>query len=285
MEILINSNTITLICPDSFDIRHILDCGQIFRYTITPAYARVLSKNHCADVVKDGDKITIHCDDAQYFFNFFDLDKDYSEIKKAVCVNPLMQEAVNFGQGIRILRNDFFEMLISFIISSNNNIERIKKTLAYICRECGQNMGDYYAFPDLEALAQMPECFFSKAGCGYRSGYLVDTLNALKDNFNDFYIDLISSDTSTAQKKLISLKGVGPKVADCILLFGLHRYDVFPVDTWILKVYRQNFFGELNSPKEIRRYFIDLFGELSGYAQQYLFYYKRSFERDLRKSF
>lgn len=278
MEVSINSNTITLSDPDSFNIKHILDCGQIFRYTITPTYARVLSKNHCADVVTDSDKIIIHCDDAQYFYTFFDLDTDYNAIKKAVNINPLMQEAISFGQGIRLLKNDFFEMLISFIISSNNNIERIKKTLNYICRECGQDLGGYYAFPALEALAAMPESFFAKAGCGYRSGYLVDTLNALKDSFNDFYIDLLRSDTQAASLKLKKLKGVGEKVADCILLFGLHRYDVFPVDTWIQKVYKENFKGESASPKEIRRYFIGLFGKLSGYAQQYLFYYKRSYK-------
>lgn len=276
MEVLIDSNKITIYNPDSFDIKDILECGQIFRYTITPAYARVLSQNHCADVVQDKNKITIHCDNAQYFYNFFDLDQDYNHIKQAVSINPIMKEAVAFGQGIRILKNDFFEMIISFIISANNNIGRIKKTLDILCKECGQNMGDYYAFPALNTLAQMPEAFFVKAGCGYRSRYLVDTLNVLNNNFNDFYSDIINLDTKSAFKKLTSLKGVGEKVADCILLFGLHRYDVFPVDVWIRKVYKDNFNGNLTYTKDIRQYFLDLFGKFSGFAQQYLFYYKRS---------
>ncbi|HHW90364.1 MAG TPA: DNA glycosylase [Clostridiales bacterium] len=278
MEVLINSNTITIYNPNSFDIKHILECGQVFRYFIAPTHARVLSQNHCADVIKNNHKIVIHCDDAQFFYNFFDLDKDYNFIKKAVSINPLMKKAVNFGQGIRILKNDFFEMIISFIISANNNIGRIKKTLNFICQELGQNMGDYYAFPKLEVLAQAPESFFRAAGCGYRSPHLTDTLNALKDNFVEFYRELKNLSTHSASKKLSALKGVGEKVADCILLFGLQRYDVFPVDVWISKVYKENFGGELTSTKAIRRFFIDLFGDLAGYAQQYLFYYKRSYK-------
>ena len=276
MKILINSNTITIHNPDSFDIRHILECGQVFRYYIAPNHARVLSQNHCADVVENNGKIVIHCDDAQYFYNFFDLDKDYNYIKKAVSINPLMEKAVKFGQGIRILKNDLYEIIISFIISSNNNINRIKKSLDFICRELGQNMGGYFAFPKLEVLAQAPESFFRAAGCGYRSPWLKDMLNTLKDNFDGFYRELKNLDTQSAFKKLRAFKGVGEKVADCILLFGLSRYDVFPVDVWILRAYTENFGGYLISKKAIRQFFIDLFGKFAGYAQQYLFYYKRS---------
>lgn len=283
MEVLVDSNVITIYQPDSFNIKDILECGQIFRYDITPAYARVLSKDHCADVVTDNGKIVIHCDDAGYFYKFFDLNKDYAAIKKAVSVNPFMEKAINYGEGIRILKNDFLEMLISFIISSNNNIGRIKRSLDFICRECGQNMGEYYAFPSLEALAELPESFFLQAGCGYRSPFLAETIAAIKDKFDQFYLDLKNSDTNSAQKKLTSLKGVGEKVADCVLLFGLSRYDVFPVDTWIYKVYKENFGGELESRKAIRQYFLGLFGDLSGYAQQYLFYYKRNLDSKILK--
>ncbi len=275
MEVLLERNKITINNPDSFRIKDILECGQVFRYNIFSTHANVLSKNHCADIVQDKNDIIINCDDSDYFHNYFDLNTDYQAIKQQLAVNPLMCSAIEFGQGIRILKGDLFEIIISFIISANNNIARIKKTLNFISEHLGNDMGGYYSFPDIDVLAQADEGFFASAGCGYRSSYLVHTLNILKNDIS-FFDGLKNSDTSQAASKLMSLKGVGEKVADCILLFGLSKTDVFPVDTWINKVYKENFEGTLSKRKDIRTFFIDLFGNLSGYAQQYLFYYKRS---------
>ncbi|HEY8389454.1 MAG TPA: DNA glycosylase [Clostridia bacterium] len=275
MEILVDKGKIVIDNPDSFKIKDILDCGQVFRYNIFSDYAEVLSKDHYARIIEQENKITIECDDAQYFYNYFDLDTDYNSIKQKLRVNPLMCTAIDFGQGIRILKGDLFEILISFIISANNNIGRIKKSLNFISKHLGRDMGGYYAFPELSILAQADEKFFVSAGCGYRSPYLVHTLKYLNSN-PQFLQELKTRDTAECMTKLMTLKGVGEKVADCILLFGLHRTDVFPVDTWINKVYKENFEGTLTNRKNIRGFFINLFGQLSGYAQQYLFYYKRS---------
>ena len=276
MDILKEKQKIVINNPDSFKIKDILECGQVFRYNIFSDYADVVTKDHYAQIVDYGKKIIINCDDSEYFYDYFDLDTDYQAIKQQIKVNPYMSSAIEFGQGIRILKADLFEMIISFIISANNNIGRIKKTLDFISKHLGKDMGGYNAFPEIDVLAQADEKFFLSAGCGYRSPYLVHTLNILKNSHLLFFEQLKNSGTVQAFEKLMTLKGVGEKVADCVLLFGLHRTDVFPVDTWIFKVYKDNFNGELTSRKNIREFFINLFGNLSGYAQQYLFYFKRS---------
>ena len=276
MEILKEKQKIVINNPDSFKIKDILECGQVFRYNIFSDYADVVTKDHYAQIVDYGKKIIINCDDSEYFYDYFDLKTDYQAIKQQIKVNPYMSSAIEFGQGIRILKADFFEMIISFIISANNNIGRIKKTLDFISKHLGKDMGGYNAFPEIDVLAQADEKFFLSAGCGYRSPYLVHTSNFLNNSHTLFFELLKNSDTIQAFEKLMTLKGVGEKVADCVLLFGLHRTDVFPVDTWIFKVYKDNFNGELTSRKNIREFFINLFGNLSGYAQQYLFYFKRS---------
>ena len=182
-----------------------------------------------------------------------------------------MTDAINFGYGIRILKQDILEVIFGFIISSNNNIERIKKTMAKI-RLFGQNKGDYHAFPTLTELENITEQDYKTMGAGYRAKYLVEVTKQLKQ------VDLDQTflwDTPKLKQWLLSLIGVGPKVADCILLFGYSRCDSFPVDTWIEKVYIDIF--KENVPRNIMsKNLINYFGELSGYAQQYLFYYKRS---------
>lgn len=274
-EIYTQGNKVIIKNPDSFNPKHILDCGQVFRYAQTQYGYRVISRNHCADIIeKDGNYI-IECDNIDYFINYFDLSTDYADIKQKVSINDIMRQAVEYGSGIRILKGDLFEIIISFIISANNNIGRIKRSLELISKELGKDMGGYYAFPELEAFKTADEKFFWQCGCGYRSAYLVNTINILAST--QFLSDIKDLTDEQAKDKLKQLKGVGDKVADCIMLFGLKKTAVFPVDTWIDKVYRQNFGGNLKSRAEISKYFVDMFGDLAGYAQQYLFYYKRSF--------
>ena len=142
-----------------------------------------------------------------------------------------------------------------------------------ICSSFGTKYDWGYSFPSLAQLAHATESDFARLGCGYRSPYLVRTINALQNT--SILEDLQKADTKTAKKILKSLYGIGDKVADCILLFGLNRYDVFPVDTWIDKVYHEDFGGKEHSRAKISEYFVNEFGEFSGYAQQYLFFHKR----------
>ena len=163
--------------------------------------------------------------------------------------------------------------IISFIISANNNIPRIKQIIENICKSYGENMGDYYAFPTLDRLVTIPEEFFTNIKCGYRDKYLYKTIQMLKDIDLD-YLDTLP--TLELKKELMKLQGVGSKVADCIMLYGFHRLDVFPTDTWIKKVYVDFCGGVGTDEKIVRSYFVNRYEELSGYAQQYLFYNKRS---------
>ncbi|MDE6870135.1 MAG: 8-oxoguanine DNA glycosylase, partial [Clostridia bacterium] len=259
---------------EDFDIRHILDCGQIFRYEkLSEGEYKVYSKDKTCLVRQSQDNAVIESDDPEYFVNYFDLGRDYGEIKQKLKGKPFMDEAMQYGHGIRILNQDKWEMLISFIISANNHIPRIKGIIGRLCASLGKNMGDYYAFPTPEAMASKDEEFYKALGAGYRAKYLAITSRQVADGFDLDAIDCM--DGNTANKKLCTLMGVGSKVADCILLFGYHKQDVFPVDTWIKKVYKDVVGDDIDNNNIIRRKLIDIYGEYSGYAQQYLFFNKR----------
>ena len=260
---------------EQFEPSHILDCGQIFRYHFDGQGYVVHSKDKRCYIVRARDGWNINTDDVPYFVNFFDLQRDYDEIKARLNAFPIMAEATKFGHGIRILKQDFFEMIISFIISANNHIPRIKGIIERICESYGQNMGDYYAFPTPAALATADADFFRKIGAGYRAEYLEITAKTLASQDLDAWLSL---PTDQLAKRLNSLMGVGPKVADCIMLFGAGRMDVFPVDTWIKKVYWDGIGTETN-PAKIRKDLVNTFGKDAGFAQQYLFYMKREQEK------
>ncbi|MBQ3493950.1 MAG: 8-oxoguanine DNA glycosylase, partial [Clostridia bacterium] len=183
-----------------------------------------------------------------------------------------LKNAIKFGYGIRILNQDIIEVIIGFIISANNNIKRIMNTMQKI-RQFGENRGEYYCFPSLKVLQTISVEQFKDMGAGYRAEYLVESIKVLAEtNFDN----IKKLDNQSLRKWLISLKGVGPKVADCIMLFGFSRCESFPVDTWIEKVYF-DIFKQKKPREQMSKDLLLHYGELSGYAQQYLFYYKRSF--------
>ena len=257
-----------------FNIRHILDCGQIFRYNqVDDCTWIVFSLDKKAIIREYPNKVEIECDDVDYFTNYFDLNTDYKAIKQSLKDKPMMKEAMEYGYGIRILRQDKWEMLISFIISANNHIPRIKSIIDRICTKLGKNMGDYYAFPTPSAMASVDQAFYKELGAGYRDKYLIETAKAVANGFDLEEIDNLSADK--ANKKLCELMGVGPKVADCILLFGYHKQDVFPVDTWVKKIYQDLTHKKEENNKKIRKELLEIYGDNAGYAQQYLFFNKR----------
>lgn len=267
-----NKDEIIIENTKDFNIEHILECGQIFTYKkLNNLDYLVFSKDKMAHIFFDKNKYIIKTKNVDYFWNFFDLNTDYSKIKQKLKTNKFMENAINFGYGIRILKQDLLEVIIGFVISANNNITRIKNSMEKI-RSCGKNMGDYFAFPTLEELGEITYEKFRDFGCGYRVNYLVKLLGQLKE------VDLNDTktwDTVKLKKWLLSLCGVGQKVADCIMLFGYNRVDCFPVDTWIEKVYVDIFHCKKTREK-MSKDLVDYFGNLSGIAQQYLFYYKRT---------
>ena len=250
-------------------------CGQIFRFNkLDESTYEVCSKCEYAKIEDIGDKYILNTTNDGYFKEFLNLDVDYKKILCELKKNKYLKDIIPDNLvPIRILKQDLFEMIISFIVSANNNIPRIKGIIDRLCKGDGKNMGTYYAFPTAEKLAQRSVEYFESIGLGYRAPYILDT--AKKIASEEYNIEeLYGLDTEAARKKLLELKGVGPKVADCILLFGLNRYDVFPVDTWIEKVYK-DIFNKDNTPQNMRKDLIKEFGNYSGIAQQYLFYSKR----------
>lgn len=266
------TNKIIIHDAKDFNIRQTLDCGQIFRYKIEDDLAVVFSQDKCAKIITEKDKIIILTDDVDFFEHFFDLKTDYSKIKTELKKDAFLVDVVDYGYGIRILNNNVYEMIISFIISANNNISRIKKSIEYLCEHFGKNKGDYFAFPTLQELKSVTVEDYVKAGLGYRAPQMFETVQSLK-------IQDIENLKSKPPKEqfdfLVSLKGVGEKVANCVMLFGLGVKNAFPVDTWINKVYNKLTNRTETDRKKITKELTQRYGNLSGYAQQYFFYYFR----------
>ncbi len=268
-----------------FNIKDTLECGQIFRFKPYRQGFLVFSIDKCCYAYQENDFVYIHCngDDEDYFYRFFDLDRDYSFIYHGAVIEDIeiLSTSANMGKGIRILNQDINETVFSFIISQNNNITRIKNTIEKLCARIGEQrefMGErYYRFPTVNALANQTLEFYYENGLGYRAEYLFNTAKTIVNGYS--FVGLNELETADLKSELLKIKGIGDKVANCITLFGYHRSNSFPVDTWIEKVYYDDFKGELKDRKKITEYFVNRFGDNSGYYQQYLFNYKRNFSK------
>lgn len=266
-----------------FESKHIFQCGQAFRWEAEKdgsytgvAYGRVINVlyNERRLIFKN----TNIEDVIKLWYDYFDLGRDYTWIKDRVAKDLVMKEAVNFGHGIRILNQEPWETLISFIISSNSNIPRIKKVIDLLASEYGEALvyegKQYYTFPEPEnilagSLEQLDIC-----RGGYRCKYIYNTANFIAKNMVglDGLRELL---TKEAREELKRLSGVGNKVADCVLLFSGIKQDVFPTDVWVKRVMEELYLNKEASMNEIHTFARDYFGELLGFAQQYLFYYAR----------
>jgi len=286
-------NKIVIEDLSQFNINQILDCGQIFRYYVNGNVAEVISTDKYAQIITFDNKIEIVSNDIDYFEHFFDLERDYNKVKTNLKDDAFLQPAIKFGYGIRILNQNLFEMIVSFIISANNNIKRIKNSLNYLAKRFGEcktvnNVNiivnspltkregadvQYYAFPTLKQLKNATIRDYIDAGLGYRAEYMYNTIqNMTEDDLTKF----IKLGQEQQVQYLLSLKGVGEKVAHCIMLFAVHNTSVFPVDTWINKVYNDLTRSTSTNRKAISKELTARYGDLSGYAQQYFFYYYRS---------
>lgn len=209
------------------------------------------------------------------FLEYFDLKRDYQEICKNFQTEENLEKAIEYGRGMKILKQDLWETLISFIISQNNNIGRIKSIIARLSMNYGTPVAYdntvFYLFPTAEQLKDVKKEDYMKLGCGYRADYLEATVKEWLINKPDF----AGLSYSEAREKILSFKGVGPKVANCILLFGLNYLNAFPVDTWIKKVMEGLYLKRSASNSEIEDFAKEAFKEYAGIAQQYLFYYAR----------
>lgn len=274
---------------ESFEPKHIFECGQCFRWNLEDdgSYTGVFNEN-VLNVKKEKDEVqfkgAVNGNIKEIVDEYFDLKRDYSKIKKELSeIDENLNLSIKYGNGIRILNQDLWETIISFIISANNNIPRIKGIIEKMSKKYGKeiyyNGTKYYTFPRPEDLENVTVEDFRNLGVGFRDIRLYKTTQMILENKIDLK-NLYKEPTPNVKEKLLTLSGVGEKVADCILLFStLKRFDVFPIDVWVRRVMNELYIkneDETNvNKREIQKLAYEKFGKLEGLAQQYLFYWKR----------
>lgn len=286
MKIYEENNKVILDKVKDFEPKHIFECGQCFRWDKEEdgSYTGV-AKGKVINVNLEGDTLILDNTTIEDYNNiwhhYFDMDTDYGIVKKELAkMDEHLLLATKFGSGMRLLKQDTFEIVISFIISARNAIPMIKRSVAFLSANLGEEIGEYkgkkyYAFPTPKALSHADEQILIDSKVAFRKGYIKDTSYIQHSLQTDLY-KLINLPTDMARRELMLLPGVGPKVSDCILLFGLSKYDVFPVDVWVQRVMHEFYLDkEIKDLKKIREYGIELFKDKAGVAQQYLFYYAR----------
>lgn len=278
-------NLVILEDIENFDAKAIFTCGQAFRwYEEKNGSFTTVHLGRVLNVLNEDDKVIFKGTNLEEFneiwIDYFDLNTDYQSIRKSLANNKILANAMEYGKGIRILNQNHFEMLISFIISANNMIPRIRKSIEVISMRygkfiCQDENRKYYSFPTVEELSKATvEELREFAKVGFRDKRIFDTVNMIKNE----NIDLDSFEnleTDNLREELLKFSGVGNKVADCIMLFSYKRGEVFPVDVWIKRVMEELFIKEETPVKKISKEADRIFGKYAGYAQQYLFYYGR----------
>ena len=275
---------------NSFEPKHIFDCGQCFRWNKQEdgSYTGVV-QNYVLNVKKEKGRVIFNGIGEESIeeicTEYFDLNRDYEEIKRSLSkVDMYLKESISYGQGIRILNQDLWETIISFIISANNNIPRIKGIIERLSKAYGNKIEwrgkEYYTFPTIEQFSKADIKDLRALGLGFRDKYIYQTTKQIVNGEINLQALHEESDTQKIRKALLSLLGVGPKVADCILLFStLKRFDVFPIDVWVRRVMNDLYIQDDDENKVSKRKIEDLarqkYGNLEGIAQQYLFYWKR----------
>ena len=266
----------------NFCLPHIFENGQCFRWEKTENNTYIIvAKKRVIELEIVDDNLLIHNSNIEDFENiwieYFDLERDYNNLKESLRKDEYLNNAIDFGHGLRLLNQDPLEMIISFIISSNNRIPMIKKAIFNISQNYGKyevyNGNKYYFFPELEDLIKVTQEEFRNCSVGFRDKYLVNTLKMINDKNN--IDDLIKMSDDDCHKELQKFSGVGSKVSDCIMLFSMKKYSAFPVDVWVKRAMMKFYVAPDTSLPKIRNFGRELFKDLSGFAQQYLFYYVR----------
>lgn len=291
---------------NSFELKDIFECGQCFRWNEQEdgSYIGIIKngviqvkkekkickeKNGAKEINKTKEIITFtgKCDGnlQEIVEKYFDLKRDYEKIKSQLeNIDEYLKTSIEYGKGIRILNQDLWETIISFIISANNNIPRIKGIIERISQKYGNkiewNGKKYYTFPTPEQLKDVTVQEFRNLGLGFRDIRLYETTQMILNKEVDLEKLRKNPNTQEVRNELLKLSGVGPKVADCILLFSdLKRFDVFPIDVWVRRVMNDLYIKESDESKvsktKIEKLAEEKFGDLKGLAQQYLFYWRR----------
>lgn len=296
-------NKVILRDTKNLNLKQIFECGQCFRWQkindnnyIGVAFGKVI------ELYQEGNDIIINNTNKEDFNNiwikYFDLERDYSKIKIELANDDLLKSSVEYGYGIRLLNQDPFELVISFIISARNSIPVISRTIKKLCENFGRPIeykgSTYYTFPTPEEFKKATLEDIQATGASFRSKYIYDTINNIYmcelakrgelneelDKVNEILekYDLTkikNMNDDDCHKALQEFMGVGAKVADCIMLFSMEKYSAFPVDVWVKRAMMHFYNAEEGSLNKIRIFARERFGKFSGFAQQYLFYYAR----------
>lgn len=274
----------------SFEPEHIFECGQCFRWNKQKdgSYTGIFKEN-AVNVKKENNRIIFKgiCKGniKEECIDYFDLDTDYDNIKNKLSnVDDYLKTSIKYGEGIRILNQDLWETLISFIISANNNIPRIKGIIERISKKYGKkivwNNNEYYTFPTPKELSKASVEDLRNLGLGFRDVRVYETTRIINENPNKLNELEDEKDVNRLREELLEFPGVGPKVADCVMLFStLKRLEVFPIDVWVRRVMNELYIKNEDetkiNKKEIEQLAKTKYGNLAGIAQQYLFYWRR----------
>lgn len=268
-----------------FDLEATAECGQAFRWNrledggylgiVGDLVIKAYQHGDALRVITNGGE-----DSVGFIRDYFDLDRDYRSIEEKLCAFPELKPAVEFCSGNRILHQQPWETLVSFILSANNSIPNIKRTIERMARCFGTPVefeGEtYYTFPSPEALAASSESEIRDTRCGFRGKYVIAAARMVAEGEIDLE-EIQELPTEEARKILMQIPGVGRKIADCVLLFSMRKFDAFPVDVWIRRVVEHLYFDGAEVPmKKLIEFAEKRFGPLAGFAQQYLYHYTRT---------
>ena len=275
--------------PKCFNLKDIFTCGQCFRWEENEdkSYTGIVKEN-VINIKKQGNDYVIKSvgndEIEKLVIDYFDLNRDYKALQEKLSkIDENMEKSIKYGQGIRLLNQDLWETLISFIISANNNIPRIQKIIKRLSKKFGKKIifenNEYYTFPTAQELKDVTIEKYRELGLGFRDKRIYETTQIILENKVNLQELENNPNTLEVRETLLTLPGVGPKVADCILLFSdLKRLEVFPIDVWVNRVMNELYIhGDENkiSKKQIEQIAKEKFGNLAGLAQQYLFYWRR----------
>ena len=262
-----------------FDLEQIADSGQCFRMKkiSNNTYYTIVLDKYLEITKEDNDTFIFSCDNEEFrsfWINYFDLETDYSHFRTNIPKDDLfLNNAVSFGCGIRILKQDLWEVLVSFIISQRKSIPAIASCIESLSRSYGKklihNQTEYYTFPTPKDIAFLSKEELASHGLGYRTDYVLKLAKDIVMGIFDLEA-LKKMSAEDAYTTLVSIHGVGTKIANCVLLFGLYHIDAFPEDVWIKRIIAEEYNGVFNK---------DLYRGYAGIIQQYMFYYIRRKEK------
>ena len=281
MEYYEDGGRVILTKYNSFDIGHTLESGQCFRFSKRGegAYS-IVARGKVLYIEQGGGQICFYpCDLDEFmrvWFDYFDLGRDYEQIKVSLSANdPIMAKAVTFAPGIRLMNQDVWECLVSFIISANNRIPMIQQVVRNISGRFGEAIGSERTFTTWAQMAEATVEDFAACKAGFRAKYILDAVRKVHGGYIDL-ADFSDKSTQDVKRELMTISGVGSKVADCVLLMSCGRREIFPIDVWIRRVVQELYFcGQDISLANLQDFAKEKWGDNAGFANQFLFHYAR----------